>query len=237
MPKQKRKQFWVNQPFQRRYTFQLLAVFLFFGVVTSGSVYFAIASGLRREFANERLEAEFAVLAKLKILEQSQLVQKPGFDPAIFESPDLVRNYQKRLLADILTRTNLYLLLALGCSLPLVVILSVFWSHRVVGPLTRILASIDRLREGDLSTEVRLRKQDELQVLAEDLTFIGRRFKEKLRALKEKVERLRKLQSSLENSIKDPKEASSTEFYVKSLARELGELSQAFQEFRTDISE
>jgi methyl-accepting chemotaxis protein len=51
-----------------------------------------------------------------------------------------------------------------------VVMLSAFqYSHRVIGPALRLTAALKRIRTGDLSVRVRLRRSDELSQIAEEL--------------------------------------------------------------------
>lgn len=52
-------------------------------------------------------------------------------------------------------------------------------SHRVAGPLRRVEAHIDQLLQGNFATRTRLRRSDELQVLAEKLNRLSERLQKR----------------------------------------------------------
>ena len=51
----------------------------------------------------------------------------------------------------------------------LISVLSIFWSHRIAGPLYRMRIILKDICEGKKVKEVRFRKSDEFKELAEDL--------------------------------------------------------------------
>ena len=60
-------------------------------------------------------------------------------------------------------------------------VLWLFYSHRVFGPLVAIRRHIEKLTEGDYSSRVQLRSADEFQNLAEDLNRLAEALEAKVK--------------------------------------------------------
>lgn len=65
---------------------------------------------------------------------------------------------------------------------------SVFW--KVAGPLFRISQDIQKLIDGDLTVNIRLRKDDEFKDLAEDFDLMGKSMRDKFVKIKERFSEL-----------------------------------------------
>ena len=57
-------------------------------------------------------------------------------------------------------------------SIGIVLLFSVFFSHRVAGPGYRIVKSLDAMTQGDLTMRIRLRKKDHLHDIAEGINHL-----------------------------------------------------------------
>jgi methyl-accepting chemotaxis protein len=90
---------------------------------------------------------------------------------------------QGRLIA-IMRTIDLTLTLRLLLLTPLVVLLSIFLSHKVAGPLYRVERFIKSVAKGDLSTKLRLRRGDELQDLADAINDMTDDLKNRVNKLK-----------------------------------------------------
>jgi methyl-accepting chemotaxis protein len=77
---------------------------------------------------------------------------------------------QGRLIA-IINSVNLRILLSLVMVAPLVVIISIFLSHKIAGPMYRMEKFLTAMAGGDFSSRITLRKGDELKTLAERMNF------------------------------------------------------------------
>ena len=85
--------------------------------------------------------------------------------------------YPQGLLMDIVKKVNLVLFLRLLILTPFVVLIGLVISNRVAGPIYNIKRYLGKLLIGDYSSNIRLRKKDELHDLADEIN----RFVEKLR--------------------------------------------------------
>jgi methyl-accepting chemotaxis protein len=77
---------------------------------------------------------------------------------------------QGRLIA-IINAVNLRILLGLLTITPLVVIISIFLSHKIAGPMYRMEKFMTTMATGDFTQHITLRKGDELKTLAERINF------------------------------------------------------------------
>jgi signal transduction histidine kinase len=66
-----------------------------------------------------------------------------------------------------------------------IVLLTVFFSHKIAGPIYRFEKACNNMIEGNYSTEIKLRKGDEMQNLAELLNEVMKVSRERLKTLSE----------------------------------------------------
>ncbi|NQU74291.1 MAG: methyl-accepting chemotaxis protein [Candidatus Omnitrophica bacterium] len=90
---------------------------------------------------------------------------------------------QGRLVA-IMRTVNFTLLLRLALITPLVVVISIILSHRIAGPVFRIGKYLKSIASGDLSAKLHLRKNDELQDLAEAINEMTGELKSRVNKVK-----------------------------------------------------
>ncbi|MBL7131538.1 MAG: hypothetical protein ISS45_09090 [Candidatus Omnitrophica bacterium] len=68
-----------------------------------------------------------------------------------------------------------------------VIILTLFTSHKIAGPLYRLKKEIELFKRGNLSPSFRIRSKDQLQGLANALSDLANSFKDKHKALRDKA--------------------------------------------------
>ena len=71
-----------------------------------------------------------------------------------------------------------------------VLILTLFVSHRIAGPVYRLRREIDALREGDLVRNFKIREHDQLQALSDSLNLMASTLRSKQIELKNSVNAL-----------------------------------------------
>ena len=123
-------------------------------------------------------------------------------------------------LAPVFVTTNKILLARLLIAFGLLILLSIFASHRIAGPLYRVHKEVEKALGGDLSDDIHLRKHDARRIiifsatlnkfihLLKDRIIKERKIGEELSSLSEKVdkdpsavaEELKKVASNLEKS-------------------------------------
>lgn len=60
------------------------------------------------------------------------------------------------------------------------IIVTLFVSHKIAGPLYRLKKAMHDLAEGDFSTEINLRKLDQLKDIAQEFNNMAKKLKERL---------------------------------------------------------
>ncbi|RMG02638.1 MAG: methyl-accepting chemotaxis protein [Nitrospirae bacterium] len=71
-----------------------------------------------------------------------------------------------------------------------IVMLTLFYSHRVAGPLYRLGVSAKTIASGDYMLRVRLRDGDVVHPLAESLNLLTERHRERLQLIRDKLKRV-----------------------------------------------
>lgn len=109
---------------------------------------------------------------------------------------------QGRLIA-IINAVNIRILFSMLLAAPLIVMIGIYASHRIAGPIGRIERFLDNMASGDLSLPLNIRRNDELVSLANGINRVldstklsvkGQR--DKLNNLSAELDGLRKLAES-----------------------------------------
>ena len=103
--------------------------------------------------------------------------------------------YSQARLVSILNVVKIKLAIQLILLVPVVVLVSVFLSHRVVGPISKIKKHMKKLIEKDFREEIHLRKTDELRDVAELINKYMDSIKQNLMKTKESVDKIKSLSS------------------------------------------
>jgi methyl-accepting chemotaxis protein len=85
----------------------------------------------------------------------------------------LANVYPQGRLISIVNMVNVRILLSLVLVTPLVVIIGLYASHRIAGPIYRIEKFLTAMAAGDLSQPLTLRKNDELLSLADGINRLS----------------------------------------------------------------
>lgn len=73
-----------------------------------------------------------------------------------------------------------------------VIVLSILTSHKISGPLFRLIKEVDRVNEGDLNVDFRIRGNDQLQNLAKGLREMVESIKNNHKEVREQFDKLKK---------------------------------------------
>ncbi|MFH1394900.1 MAG: hypothetical protein ABIH09_01945 [Candidatus Omnitrophota bacterium] len=91
----------------------------------------------------------------------------------------LANVYPRSRLVYIFHDANMALIIRMLLITPIFVIIGIFLSHRIAGPIYRINKYLDSLKEGDYSRDIKLRKKDELKDVAGKLTELCQELRKK----------------------------------------------------------
>ncbi|MFH1904837.1 MAG: HAMP domain-containing protein [bacterium] len=134
----------------------------------------------------------------------------------------LAQVYPQARLVSILNVVKIKLAMQLILLVPVVVLASVFLSHRVVGPVSKIRKHMKKLIEKDFSKEIHLRKTDEFRDIAELINKSIDSIKQNLMKTKESVDKIKSLS----------KNAALQESEREALQQEIESLDNILSEFK-----
>ena len=92
-------------------------------------------------------------------------------------------------------------LLAVFFSTVTIGLLTMFITHRIAGPLFRLNREVEKFKSGDLNADFHIRKDDELRVLAKNLSEMADIYKSKHGRLKEGIQKLNERLESEKSSV------------------------------------
>ncbi len=133
--------------------------------------------------------------------------------------------YSQARLVSILNVVKIKLAIQLILLVPVVILVSVFLSHRVVGPITKIKKHMKKLIEKDFSNGLYLRKTDEFRDLAKLINKSTNSTKQGLVKIKESVDKIKSLSENA--SLQDNEK--------KALQQEIESLDNILSEFKIDV--
>ncbi|MCL4873520.1 HAMP domain-containing protein [bacterium] len=105
--------------------------------------------------------------------------------------------YELKVKALPLVFASSYTVALLGVATAAVAAVSILYSHRIAGPVFRLARNMERIGSGDLTVQTRLRGNDQLVALAEDLNSMVRSVNHAARAAADAVEALERSEQEL----------------------------------------
>jgi len=132
----------------------------------------------------------------------------------------LAQVYPQARLVSILNVVKIKLAMQLILLVPVVVLASIFLSHRVVGPISKIKKHMKKLIEKDFSKEIHLRKTDEFRDIAELINKSTDSITQSLASIKGSVDKIRSL---LKNAALQESEREALQQEIESLDNLLSE--------------
>ena len=101
----------------------------------------------------------------------------------------LANVYPQGRLISIVNTVNLRILFSLVLVTPLVVVIGIYASHKIAGPIYRIEKYLGSMAAGDFSVPLTLRKHDELLSLADGINAVAESVKSSVKREKEHLTR------------------------------------------------
>lgn len=177
-----RKHFFIDKKFQGRYMLTFLIPMFIMLTFMLGILYLASQTIIQSTIRTLKQNLDSQIVTQL----QDSREPAPEQYKAVIEGiTEYIRtfsdskDYQKNLLSA--------LLLVVGGGLLLVIVqivlLTVFFSHKVAGPIYRFEKACNSMIDGDYTKEIKLRKGDEMQNLADLLNEAMRVSRERIKTL------------------------------------------------------
>jgi len=178
----RRKKYFIHPSSQFKFILMSILPALVMGVFCT---YFLVKSGeLIFRIERERLSVEVTSLSQT-----IQELEKEHYPKDVLEKIDILKKKLAILQDDLRikyfnmlekwAKIKMQILFGLFLVLILVGIISLLYSHRVAGPLTRLRKYVDMLSKGKDTPPLRFRKYDEFKELADSFEKLRRSLKEK----------------------------------------------------------
>jgi len=92
---------------------------------------------------------------------------------------------------------SFYTVVILGLVTVSIAAISLFFSHRIAGPIFRMEKNLEAIASGDLTVNTRFRGSDQLRVLGEEMNAMVRSLNHAARSASDSLEALRKAEEAL----------------------------------------
>jgi nitrate/nitrite-specific signal transduction histidine kinase len=179
-----RTHFFIDKKFQGRYMLTFLIPMFVMLLFMLGILYFVSQTMIQSTIRTLKQNLDSRIVSEL----QDERDPAPEQYKEVLEGvTEYVRTFtdSKEFQNNILSS----LMMVVGGGLVLVIIqivlLTVFFSHKIAGPIYRFEKACNNMIEGNYSTEIKLRKGDEMQNLAELLNEVMKVSRERLKTLSE----------------------------------------------------
>ncbi len=116
--------------------------------------------------------------------------------------------YPQGMLAPILKMVTLQMAIRFLLLAPIIIIASIYLSHKVAGPLARIEDNIREIARGDLKARIGVRKGDEVKGLVHAINEVtenmGQMVRDNRRSVEKALEALKDLREQLQQRVESP---------------------------------
>ncbi len=118
--------------------------------------------------------------------------------------------------------TGLLIMIGLG-------LLTLFYSHRIAGPLFRLGKEARRIAQGDLTVHVRLRSTDAIHPLADSMNEMVDAYRQRVIQVREKLDHIKEVARTLEEK---PSDGPELDERIDRLSKEVKSLQEALRELK-----
>jgi len=188
----------------------------------------------RQYLVSTKFQLKYAGLILLLVFMTALLCSYVIYYTMMMTMGDKLANvYPQGRLLGIVNAVNFRIMVSIILIAPLIVIIGIFASHKIAGPIFRIERYLGAMAEGEYSTPLTLRRNDELMSLASSVNKVVDSVKV---CVKDERERLSQMYSSLEElkkvSVSKPLNHASLDKAIDKLAGEVAALSKSLEKYK-----
>ncbi len=188
-----RKQYFIDRNIQGKYMISFLIPMLIMLVFMLVILYFAAQNIVST--TSDIIRKDFNDITAEQFMDK-QDPEVSDYRAVLDEMKDYLRSYAEEQDYRRAVLTVIMIVLGIGTMLVVIQItlLTIFFSHKIAGPVYRFKKACDDIVNGDYSRRIKLRKGDQMQDLAEKMN-------ESLDATKERFETLKNCRNEEEKDI------------------------------------
>lgn len=142
----------------------------------------------------------------------------------------LQKVYPQYRLVPILSAIKKSVISSLAAISPLIIIISIFLSHKIAGPIYRLETDIEEISKGNLKKRVRLRKGDELKTIANHINNLASALDRNIGESKFTAKEISMNLSNLKENIQIDEKIKPI---VDELQKNISELNEILNKFKT----
>lgn len=202
-----RKQYIIKPKFQLKISAIIMGTLLTAVIITTSFLYINIMNSIILEFSSKELREKINLAVELRQHQQVQYTKEMGdkklFDALFPKEADILADYEKDIIINVLHKVNKNLIPWILVLLSLTLLAGIFLTHRIAGPIYNIEKSLDEIKGGNLAKRIYLRWSDEFKDLANLANEFVAKLDKSTSECKELVTKLKQLNEQLKSSITD----------------------------------
>lgn len=167
--KNRRRQFFINKPFQLRYMLYVSLPLVIVCAVSFFSLYLGIWADVMSSFTDQRIQEDLITATRLVQYEEVRQNTPPHGLISVFRSAEKLSMRQREIFKEILNQANRNVLVKVAILLFFVAWGTIYISHKTAGPIYHMLRIGREFQNGNYKARIFLRKWDEVHPLAQQM--------------------------------------------------------------------
>lgn len=168
-PNNRRRQFFINKPFQLRYMLYVSLPLVVICGVSFFSLYLGIWADILSSFSDQKIQENLITATRMVQYEEVRQNSAPNGVISVFKSAEKLSDRQQEVFKEILNKANRNIALKIAFLLFFVAWGTIYISHKIAGPIYHMIRVGREIEGGNYRARIALRKGDEAHPLAEQL--------------------------------------------------------------------
>ena len=167
--KNRRRQTFIDKPFQLRYMLYVSLPLVIVCAVSFFSLYLGIWADVLGSFTDKRVQEDLITATRMVQYEEVRQNLPPNNVISVFHSAERLSSRQQEIFKEILDKANRSVALKIIILLFFIAWGTIFISHKTAGPIYHMLRIGREFENGNYKARIFLRKWDEGHPLAEQM--------------------------------------------------------------------
>ncbi len=165
----RRRQFFINKPFQLRYMLYVSLPLVIICGVSFFSLYLGIWADILSSFSDQKIQENLITATRMVQYEEVRQNSAPNGVISVFKSAEKLSDRQQEIFKEILIKANRNIAFKIAFLLFFVAWGTIYISHKIAGPIYHMIRVGREVEKGNYRARITLRKGDEAHPLAEQL--------------------------------------------------------------------
>lgn len=183
-PNNRRRQFFINKPFQLRYMLYVSLPLVVICGVSFFSLYLGIWADILSSFSDQKIQENLITATRMVQYEEVRQNSAPNGVISVFKSAEKLSDRQQEIFKEILNKANRNIAVKIALLLFFVAWGTIYISHKIAGPIYHMIRVGREIEGGNYRARIALRKGDEAHPLAEQLNATYASIEERMALIK-----------------------------------------------------